>query len=115
MAHTEIRRARGNAHEVDSPAINPGEPNHDEWVLDEALEETFPASDPPVPVRPGSTLALRYSGRAARRSRAIELTFRIVLVVTGAIVLASFARRSLTRGVTRARGTRRPTRGRIAF
>ena len=28
-----------------------------EWLLDEALEETFPASDPVAAVQPGSTVA----------------------------------------------------------
>ena len=32
---------------------------YDEWVLDEALEETFPASDPTLATRPGSSLARR--------------------------------------------------------
>lgn len=41
-----------------SPA-NPGEPGHDEWLIDESLEETFPASDATLPSRPGSTLATR--------------------------------------------------------
>jgi hypothetical protein len=51
---------------------------HDEWALDEALEETFPASDPPTPPRPGSTMAQRYAVRAGadgfrlRRSRVIR-------------------------------------------
>jgi hypothetical protein len=38
----------------------PGQPNHDEWLLDESVEESFPASDPVAPARPGSTLARRY-------------------------------------------------------
>jgi hypothetical protein len=35
-------------------------PDHDEWLLDEALKDTFPASDPPVAIMPGSTLAKRH-------------------------------------------------------
>jgi hypothetical protein len=35
--------------------------SHDERLLDESIEETFPASDPTSPVRPGSTLGLRYA------------------------------------------------------
>ena len=30
----------------------PPVPDHDEWLLDEALEETFPASDPIRPAQP---------------------------------------------------------------
>ena len=43
------------------PAAIPGAPGHDEWILDEAIEETFPASDPPTPQRPDSTLAPKIS------------------------------------------------------
>lgn len=32
-----------------------GTPEHEEWLLDEASEESFPASDPSSPARPGST------------------------------------------------------------
>ena len=35
---------------------------YDEWVLDEALQETFPASDPVLATRPGSSLGLRTPG-----------------------------------------------------
>jgi len=40
--------------------IPAGHPNHDEWLLDESVEESFPASDPVAPARPDSTLAKRY-------------------------------------------------------
>lgn len=56
------RKTRG----AEPPA--PGQPNHDEWLLDESVEETFPASDPVAPARPGSTLAKRY--QTARKARA---------------------------------------------
>ena len=46
----------------------PGQPNHDEWLLDESVEESFPASDPVAPARPGSTLAKRYE--TTRKARA---------------------------------------------
>lgn len=32
-----------------------GTPEHEEWLLDEAGEESFPASDPPAIVQPSST------------------------------------------------------------
>lgn len=44
------------------PPSAPGEENHDEWLIDEAIEETFPASDPVLPTRPGSTLSKRNEG-----------------------------------------------------
>jgi len=44
-------------------AIPPvGTPAYDEWALDEALDETFPASDATVPTQPGSSVALRHAG-----------------------------------------------------
>ena len=33
-----------------------GTPEHEEWLLDEASEESFPASDPSSPAQPSSTL-----------------------------------------------------------
>ncbi len=36
----------------DKPVIPVGAPGHDESVLDEAEEESFPASDPPAPAQP---------------------------------------------------------------
>jgi hypothetical protein len=32
-----------------------GTPEHAEWVIDEASEESFPASDPSAPAQPGGT------------------------------------------------------------
>jgi hypothetical protein len=87
--YAPARRTRGGASgaAVDSPAANPGAPEHDEWLLDEAIEETFPASDPPTPVRPGSSISMRYAyaeaGRRARRR------VRARRASAGAIVLAS--------------------------
>jgi hypothetical protein len=40
--------------------VAPGQPGHDEWLLDESVEESFPASDPVSSSRPGSTLSRRY-------------------------------------------------------
>lgn len=45
----------------DSPARIAGAPGHDEWLIDEANTESFPASDPPAPPHPGSTVGLRYA------------------------------------------------------
>jgi hypothetical protein len=38
-----------NPAEVRDPASKPGAPGHDEWLVDESIEETFPASDPIAP------------------------------------------------------------------
>ena len=77
---------------LDSPAGVPGMPGHDEWLIDEALAETFPASDAPSPVRPGSTVATDYArSPASARTRSWPfgapaspwpaLVFAIALVV----------------------------------
>jgi hypothetical protein len=49
----------------EKPAAIPGSPGHDEWILDEAIEATFPASDPVSAAMPGSSLAggRRYRSR----------------------------------------------------
>jgi hypothetical protein len=52
---------------VEAPPLM-GTEAYDEWVLDEALEETFPASDPVLPTRPGSSLALRTAKSRDPRS-----------------------------------------------
>jgi hypothetical protein len=36
----------------EAAAARPGASRHDEWLLDEALLETFPASDPIAPASP---------------------------------------------------------------
>ncbi len=44
--------------------------DHDEWLIDESVEETFPASDPTLPSRPGSTIGGRYNVSKAGGRRA---------------------------------------------
>ena len=34
------------------PHPKPSDPKHAEWVVDEAIDETFPASDPPAITQP---------------------------------------------------------------
>jgi hypothetical protein len=45
--------------------------SHDEWLIDEAVRESFPASDPSSPSQPGSILSVRYAAedRAGFRLR----------------------------------------------
>jgi hypothetical protein len=42
---------------------------HDEWLVDEAIDDTFPASDPVSHGQPGSIVNVRYAAleRRARR------------------------------------------------
>ena len=51
-----------------APAASTPPPDHTEWLIDESLEETFPASDPTTPVRPGS-IAGRYVTEHRARDR----------------------------------------------
>ena len=41
------------------PMPAPGTPEHEEWLLDEAVDESFPASDPPAPAQPHKKPAAR--------------------------------------------------------
>ena len=34
------------------PHPSPRDPEHEEWRIDEAEDESFPASDPPAPAQP---------------------------------------------------------------
>ena len=53
------------------PTVLSGE-RHEEWLLDEAIDDTFPASDAVALGQPGSSVNLRYVAmeRDARRRRA---------------------------------------------
>jgi hypothetical protein len=52
------------------PTVLSGE-RHEEWLLDEAIDDTFPASDPVALGQPGSSVNLRYVAleRDIRRRR----------------------------------------------
>ncbi len=45
-----------------------GTPEHEEWLLDEAEDQSFPASDPPAAVQPGSTLAVNKLNEEGREA-----------------------------------------------
>jgi hypothetical protein len=46
--------------------VKPGQPKHDEWVVDEAIEESFPASDPPAIANPASTKVIKELAKAKK-------------------------------------------------
>lgn len=46
------------------------EARHDDRMIDEALEETFPASDPITPAAPGSLIGRRYAVTEDETTRA---------------------------------------------
>jgi hypothetical protein len=50
------------------PAENASGEEHEERQIDEAVDESFPASDPPAIQSPGSTLAVK---KAAEHGRAV--------------------------------------------
>lgn len=54
---TESKNESGSKLETTSEAPAPAGPDHDEWVMDESIEESFPASDAPSTTRPGSRLS----------------------------------------------------------
>ena len=41
---------------------------HDEWVVDEAIDESFPASDPPSTSSPGGSQAVKKHHEQGRTS-----------------------------------------------
>ncbi len=94
MNDVPVASELGKAHpSLDSPAAAPGAPGHDEWLIDEAVPETFPASDPTIPSRPGSTVALRYA-----RMRDRDASRRTWIVGGAAVLLALYlAARALNR------------------
>ncbi len=58
--HDDQRRRQADSPSRNSASQQPGTPEHDEWLIDESIEETFPASDSTLPSHPGSSLGTRY-------------------------------------------------------
>jgi hypothetical protein len=54
------------------PAPPTGTPEHEEWLLDEAVDDTFPASDPPAAMHPGNTLAVNKMSDEGRETTTEE-------------------------------------------
>lgn len=46
--------------------VKPGDPKHEEYLLDEGLDESFPASDPPSIANPASTLVIKKLAEEGR-------------------------------------------------
>jgi hypothetical protein len=68
---TQTKNDSGSKLEATSMAPStPGAAGHDEWLIDQSIEETFPASDPMLPVIPGSSLSRRNQcGERSRRKQ----------------------------------------------
>ncbi len=60
----------------------------EEWLLDDAIDDTFPASDPVSHNQPGSILNTRYAARE-RRARASWPGDRTFWWLTAGAVLAA--------------------------
>jgi hypothetical protein len=50
------------------PEPPPGTPEHEEWLLDEASDQSFPASDVSAPASPGSTLSVNKMADEGRET-----------------------------------------------
>jgi hypothetical protein len=76
---------------MDAP-FAPDTARHNEWLIDEAIKETFPASDPISPGQPGSLVGLRYaefeSPIGHRRSGPPGVRWRPWLVTGGVLCFA---------------------------
>ena len=49
-----------------------GTPEHEEWLMDEAVDDTFPASDPPAIMHPGNTLSVNKLADEGRPTKPTE-------------------------------------------
>ena len=54
------------------PTPAAGTPAHEEWLLDEANEESFPASDASAPVQPSSTESVDRMHKEGRKTPPTE-------------------------------------------
>lgn len=53
-----------------------GTPEHEEWLMDEAGDESFPASDPAATSQPGNTLTVNKIADEGRKTVATEEQLR---------------------------------------
>ena len=83
-------------HTSGSPASPDG---REEWLLDDAIDDTFPASDPVSHNQPGSILNARYAARECRARRKRRLADRTAwwLLIGSAVGVLWLARRGRRR------------------
>ena len=63
MSEQELLPHRGRIKpNLDAPEASPTSDAHSEWLIDVAVEQTFPASDASAAVIPGSTAGRRAEG-----------------------------------------------------
>ena len=60
------------AEKIDSSELHPtpaaNAAKHEEWVVDEAVDESFPASDPPSTSAPGGSQAVKNQHKEGRET-----------------------------------------------
>jgi hypothetical protein len=69
----------------ESPIMATADSERDERLIDESLMETFPASDPTSPARPGSLVGMRYATGSRAGNRSSTRT-RLQSTLLGALV-----------------------------
>ncbi len=76
-----------------------GTTKHEEWLLDEALRGSFPASDPASSSQPGSIVNRRYAARPGTRIGAVVLAVSLALPAAHALAQdkAAYNERSIAR------------------
>jgi hypothetical protein len=70
-----------------------GSPEYDDWVLNEAIEESFPASDPSMPVQPSSNIGQRYVSYVRNANRSRQVAAMVLLGVLSAVCAIALLRR----------------------
>jgi hypothetical protein len=74
MAHPDPKPAEKiSATRTHAPKLEDNDDeDHEEHLIDEAVDESFPASDPPAIAHPSSTLAVKRAAEAGRQTPAAE-------------------------------------------
>ncbi len=66
----------------------------DDWILDESVEETFPASDPTSASQPGSIAAQRAAGSRWRTNGRSSAWLPLALLAGAAVAWVAIRRRA---------------------
>lgn len=66
MAKQPEQKPAPKVHATPVPPTKTSHPDHEENLIDEAVDESFPASDPPAIASPSSTLAVKKLAEEGR-------------------------------------------------
>ena len=72
MAQTNSHKPAPKISSTKTPIARLDEKGHDEKMIDEALDESFPASDPAAITSPSSTLAVKHLAEEGRKTPRAE-------------------------------------------